>query len=212
MLAVILAAGSGTRMRPLTLHKPKALMELNGETFLSKQIRFVRSFGLEPLVTVGYLGNLTALEAKRHGCQRILDTNNQGNASFLNFEHIRNINEPVLVCTCDNFAEFDVYQLFHDMSSSNATHMLTKLETKDSTLQADRIVSKDGKILSIGRNIKSKIIAAGFQLLIPNRITLKKRIDNFDEVWKSAISQNRLELWSGRLSNWQALDYPEDLK
>ena len=47
---MIFAAGLGTRLRPLTNDKPKALVELGGKTFLQRNIEYVKSFGFDEIV------------------------------------------------------------------------------------------------------------------------------------------------------------------
>ena len=50
MKAMILAAGRGTRMRPLTDHTPKPLLEVGGEALIVHQIRRLRAAGINELV------------------------------------------------------------------------------------------------------------------------------------------------------------------
>lgn len=47
---MIFAAGLGTRLKPLTLHKPKALVEINGVTLLELAIRKLVSHGFNDIV------------------------------------------------------------------------------------------------------------------------------------------------------------------
>ena len=57
MKAMILAAGLGTRLRPLTNDRPKALVEIAGEPFLAHQLRLLSRGGIERAVLlVGYRG------------------------------------------------------------------------------------------------------------------------------------------------------------
>ena len=44
---MILAAGFGKRLMPLTKDKPKPLVEINGVTLLSNSINFLRNLGLQ---------------------------------------------------------------------------------------------------------------------------------------------------------------------
>lgn len=56
MKAVILAAGEGTRLRPLTLTRPKHLFPIAGKPLLEHTIRALKNTGInEVLIVVGYL-------------------------------------------------------------------------------------------------------------------------------------------------------------
>ena len=48
--AFILAAGLGTRLRPLTLKCPKPLLKVRGETLLSNTLKFLEEHGIKQVV------------------------------------------------------------------------------------------------------------------------------------------------------------------
>lgn len=58
MRAILLAAGMGTRLRPLTLETPKSLIEVNGKPLLERQIEFLKEKGINEIIVVtGYLND-----------------------------------------------------------------------------------------------------------------------------------------------------------
>ena len=61
MKAMILSAGYGKRLNPLTLKLPKPLLKIGDETLLSNTIKFLEQFGIKEIViNVHYLGNQIA--------------------------------------------------------------------------------------------------------------------------------------------------------
>ena len=53
--AVILVAGVGSRLRPITDDRPKALVDLGGETILARAVRLLVSYGVRKIVlATGY--------------------------------------------------------------------------------------------------------------------------------------------------------------
>ena len=58
MIAMILAAGRGERLRPLTDKVPKALVEVGGESLLERHLRSVKAAGVDTVViNLGWLGD-----------------------------------------------------------------------------------------------------------------------------------------------------------
>lgn len=56
MRAILLAAGKGTRLRPLTDTTPKPLIEVNGLPMIERQIQYLKEKGItEIIVVTGYL-------------------------------------------------------------------------------------------------------------------------------------------------------------
>jgi mannose-1-phosphate guanylyltransferase len=74
MKAMVLAAGLGTRLRPLTNDRPKALVEINGRTLLEIALTRLRQFGVsEAIVNVHYFAEMIVayLAAKQNFGLRI---------------------------------------------------------------------------------------------------------------------------------------------
>src|ERR1700724_149829 len=67
MKAMILAAGLGTRLRPLTNDRPKALVEIAGRTLLEITLARLRTFGVsEVIINVHHFADLVVAYLKVH--------------------------------------------------------------------------------------------------------------------------------------------------
>src|SRR5215470_7125933 len=67
MRAMVLAAGLGTRLRPLTDTRPKALVEINGRTLLEITLSRLLSFGFnEVIVNVHHFADMVVHYLKTH--------------------------------------------------------------------------------------------------------------------------------------------------
>ena len=57
MNAIILAAGMGTRLRPLTNDIPKCLVKVNGMPMVERQIQFLHEIGIEDITLADFERN-----------------------------------------------------------------------------------------------------------------------------------------------------------
>src|SRR5690242_5199349 len=74
MKAMVLAAGLGTRLRPLTNDRPKALVEVGGRTMLEITLERLRAFGVnEVIVNVHHFAEkvVAYLDTRRNFGMRI---------------------------------------------------------------------------------------------------------------------------------------------
>lgn len=67
MKAMVLAAGLGTRLRPLTNDRPKALVEVGGKTLLELTLARLRSFGMgEVIINVHHFADMVVNYLNAH--------------------------------------------------------------------------------------------------------------------------------------------------
>lgn len=74
MRAILLAAGMGTRLRPLTLETPKSLIEVNGKALLERQIEFLKERGINDIIIVtGYLNEKFEYLKEKYGLNLVFN-------------------------------------------------------------------------------------------------------------------------------------------
>lgn len=72
MRAILLAAGMGTRLRPLTLETPKPLIKISGESIIERQIKSLKEIGVKEIVVVtGYLKEKFDFLKEKYGVKLI---------------------------------------------------------------------------------------------------------------------------------------------
>lgn len=78
MKTIILAAGQGTRLRPLTDDRPKCLVEVNGRSIIERQLDTMRKCGIvdeDITIIAGYRGDVLQERFKNAGMNIILNEN-----------------------------------------------------------------------------------------------------------------------------------------
>ena len=135
MKAMILAAGLGTRLRPLTDHRPKALVEVAGRTMLEVTLSRLRAFDIcEVIINVHHFADqiLQYLEANRNFGMRIevsreevlLDTGGGlKKAAYFFLEGSNGNGEPFVLHNVDVISTIDLRRMieFHTEHQALAT-------------------------------------------------------------------------------------------
>ena len=147
MKAMILAAGLGTRLRPLTNDRPKALVEVNGSTLLEITIARLKKFGVrEFIVNVHHFADkvIAYLKSKNEFGLRIevsreddllLDTGGGlKKASWFFLESSSPLDEPFLLHNVDVISSIDFSRMlqFHNEHHALAT---LAVQARDSSRQ-----------------------------------------------------------------------------
>ena len=161
MKAMVLAAGLGTRLRPLTDTRPKALVEINGQTLLEITLTRLRGFGVhEVIVNVHHFADMVVdyLAAKQNFGMRIqvsredvlLDTGGGLKKAAWFFQDCK-YDEPFLLHNVDVISDIDLARMVEFHRDQKALATLAVQERKSS-----RQLLFDGEGLLCGRRFEKE--------------------------------------------------------
>lgn len=94
--AIIMAAGKGTRMRPVTLHTPKPLVKVNGKRMIDSVIKALHKNGISEIyIVVGYLKDQFEILPKEYENVKLIenpfyDTCNNISSLYVARDYIEN--------------------------------------------------------------------------------------------------------------------------
>jgi mannose-1-phosphate guanylyltransferase len=133
VIAVVLVGGTGTRLRPITLDRPKPMLPIAGRPFLSHLFGRLAEAGVDHVIlSCGYLPD--AIRA--HFGDRaedslrvtyVVEDEPLGTAGAIRLAARGRVDEPFLALNGDVLADLDVraFRQFHATSGSRATIALT---------------------------------------------------------------------------------------
>jgi NDP-sugar pyrophosphorylase family protein len=154
MKAMILAAGLGTRLRPLTDTRPKALVEIAGRTLLEITLTRLRAFGIsEIIINVHHFADMIVdyLKSNNNFGMRIeisredevlLDTGGGlKKAAWFFLEDPAHLDEPFLLHNVDVISSIDFQRMlqFHREHHALATLAVQTRETSRYLLVDDQL-------------------------------------------------------------------------
>jgi NDP-sugar pyrophosphorylase family protein len=144
MKAMILAAGLGTRLRPLTDDRPKALVEINGRTLLEITLSRLRTFGVcDVIVNAHHFADMVVEYLKKNGnfgmCievsreEVLLDTGGglKKAAHFLS-KSCTASDEPFILHNVDVLSTIDLQRMVQAHKDNNALATLAVQDRKTS--------------------------------------------------------------------------------
>ena len=203
--AMILAAGYGKRIQPLTLKYPKPLLNIGKETLLSNTISFLEKIGITTIIiNVHYLGEqiIEYINEKKFNLNikivkekdKILDTGGGVLNAIQNFS-----NEPFLVINPDTIwnlnyvqeVQFMKEKFFKNKQSKCFLLVVNKKKSFDKNLNGDFNIQDN---LISRKNPKDiNYIYTGLQIVRPEVfLKSKEKIFSMNKVWDRLIKKNEL--------------------
>ena len=199
--AMILAAGLGTRMKPLTLKTPKPLIKIGNKNLLERSISILENHGVEQIIiNVHHLADqiekfisnvktkvkITISDEK----DLLLDTGGGVKEGTKNFgKNPFFVLNPDTLWLTDYLSEMKSLEKIYFESKKPCLLLVNKKLSFDTTFKGDfnlknNIVSKD---------IKNNFIFTGLQLLDRNYLDpIDKKVFSMNEVWNNLINNNKL--------------------
>jgi NDP-sugar pyrophosphorylase family protein len=193
MKAMVFAAGLGTRLRPLTDDRPKALVELNGRTLLEITLARLRTFGINDVVVnahhfadklVDYLSahNSFGMHIQVSREDELLDTGGGlKKAAHFFLGDSRNPDEPILIHNVDVIStiDFALMEQAHRADGALATLAVQKRESSrylvfDEHRQlCGRLIGSDAtaEIVRPSRHAES-LAFSGIHIISPRLLTM----------------------------------------
>ncbi len=193
MKAMILAAGLGTRLRPLTDDRPKALVEIDGRTLLEITLSRLRSFGVrEVIINVHHFADMIVeyLKANDNFGMRIevsreevlLDTGGGlKKAAYFFLDDSGRSEEPFILHNVDVLSTIDLGRMvqFHTENQALATLAVQDRKTSryllfDEQLQlcGRRSGGDQAGICSARRQQLQALAFSGIHVISPRLLTM----------------------------------------
>jgi N-acetyl-alpha-D-muramate 1-phosphate uridylyltransferase len=219
--AMVLAAGYGQRMRPLTLTRPKPLVEVSGKPLIDYGFDRLRLAGVETaVVNVHYLGHQIENWAKRQVTPRIiisderaeiLDTGG-GVAKALPFLG----EEPFFVLNSDSFwvddgePALDRLRAAWDDATMDCLLLLSPLErTVGYDGAGDFVLGDDGRLARRAATSGTPLAYIGGYLVSPRLFAgVPQGSFSMNVLWDKAIAERRL-FGLRHLGRWLHVGTPE---
>jgi len=211
--AFIMAAGRGTRLRPLTKKIPKGLIKFRQTSLIANGIKKLKKFIDFIHISVGYKGPILAKHLIEEKVSSIINTDKKGNSWWIFNSIFKSFDSPLYVLTCDNVTNIDFKKIEKDYYKKGQP-MCMIIPTKPiKGLAGDYIFRKKNIIQGLSRKVKSDIYCTGIQVLNPKKINDKiKSTDDFNILWKRLIKIKQLYVSDVMPKKWYTVDNVDNYK
>jgi NDP-sugar pyrophosphorylase family protein len=210
---LIMAAGRGTRMMPLTDHVPKPLIKYNNSTLIANAIRQIIDRVPNISITVGYKGGELAKYVIDYGVSTVFNTTGKGNSWWIFNTPLKFINEPLLVLTCDNIMNLDLDMLFNHYREAGYPASLLIPVKPVKGIEGDFIFEKNQVVYKLCRASASDKYCSGIQIINPFIINkIIDPVEDFNEVWSKLIVEKELKCAPVYDKPWYSVDTIEQLE
>ncbi|MEI6391609.1 MAG: NDP-sugar synthase [Verrucomicrobiota bacterium] len=205
--ALIMAAGRGTRMAPLSDEIPKPMAPLGGSTLILNGIHRIRHAIPFLHITVGYKARMLAEHIIEEGISSIFYTEGKGNAWWIFNTLLGNLDEPLVVLTCDNLVNLDLDKLCRDYHDFGAPACMVVPVRPVQGLEGDYIHHENQIVTALDRRRPSPLYCSGIQVLHPGKVRkLVAPAEDFNEIWKHLIKHRQVYCSRVVPEHWFSID------
>lgn len=201
MKAIILAAGSGTRMGALTENLPKGMLNVNGKTVIERQLEVLREIGVNDIIVVtGFQAEKIAYKGVRYYHNSLFATTNMVESLMCARAELT---EDVIVAYADIVYSKDLakavasspYDIGVAVDEAWRDYWMLRYGTTETDLES-LSVSKDAMITDIGRPLDS---STGVNYRYIGLLKFSKRgLDNIFSVYDKRKASRSLWPQSGK--------------
>jgi len=210
--ALIMAAGRGERMIPLTDVVPKAMAPVNDSTLIARGLKYLHEKIPNIYVTVGYKGAMLAAHVIENHVSGVFNTTGKDNAWWLFNTLMRELDEPVIVLTCDNVIELDFDLLTKEYFEKGCPPCMVIPVRPIEGLEGDYIVHENNVVKKLSRTEATDMYCSGIQIIHPKKLNaLIEPGTNFYHVWNELIKKNSLYCSNLYPDKWYAVDTLQQL-
>ena len=211
--AFIMAAGRGTRLRPLTKKIPKGLIKFRQTSLIANGIKKLKKFIDFIHISVGYKGPILAKHLIEEKVSSIINTDKKGNSWWIFNSIFKSFDSPLYVLTCDNVTNIDFKKIEKDYYKKGQPICMIIPTRPIKGLAGDYIFRKKNIIQGLSRKVKSDIYCTGIQVLNPKKINDKiKSTDDFNILWKRLIKIKQLYVSDVMPKKWYTVDNVDNYK
>ena len=203
--SVILAAGKGLRMRPVTNHIPKALVEVDGQPLINHVLNMVSE--TTKYVTYGHKSEILFDNIKLD-VEGFINTTTKDNSYFLYNSFVKHIDEPIIVSPCDMVIEIDLNKVYTDYLTLGSPPIMVIGVNPVKGVEGDFIQYDENNVISqLSRTINSDKYCSGLQIINPYKVNqLTQKSENFYGVWKQLMEINKLKASNITPTKWRCYD------
>jgi MurNAc alpha-1-phosphate uridylyltransferase len=201
--AIILSAGFGKRLNPLTLNYPKPLLKIGKETLLSNTIKFLEKLEIkEAIINVHYLGNQISEYIRKNKFnlnikvineeKEILDTG----GGILNA--LKYLDENFICINPDTIWNSQYIEEFKSMEGNFFLNekkcnilVVDKLKSFDKNLKGD--FNLESGLVSRKEGKDAKYIFTGLQIINSKVFTnINDKVFSVNKIWNELIKNKEL--------------------
>ena len=200
--ALILCAGLGKRLNPITLEKPKPLLELNNTTLLENTINLVKELGIKKIflntfylkdqienylnsknfdISINIIEDGNEILETGGGIKNMINNSNEKNFLIFNPDTVWNFNYIQCIKQMNEFFEYNKIK--------NILLVVNKKISFDKKFNGDFNLEKN----VLTKNMNNEYIYTGCQLFNRDLLnTNKKKIFSITEIWNELVKKNNL--------------------